>query len=170
VKIETTRFGEIDIKESELIVMRGPIFGFERFSRFVLLFQNKNTPLWWLQSLEDPSIAFVVVNPRIVKSDYNPTIFTEDLESLDINSSDHIALLAIVTVRSQPLRVTANLRAPILINAETRMARQVVLEDADYSIQYDVLDHKADVNKDLSETGGVWTDWTKRPSPQAVMI
>jgi flagellar assembly factor FliW len=169
VKIDTTRFGEIDIKESELIVMRGPIFGFERLSRFVLLFQNNNTPLWWLQSIEDPSIAFVVVNPRIVKPDYNPTIFIEDLESLDIKSSDHTALLAIVTVRSQPLRLTANLRAPILINAETRMARQVVLEDADYPIQYDVLDHKADVNRSLSKTGGVWPDWANRPSPQAVV-
>ena len=87
MKIDTTRFGEIDIKESELIVMRGPIFGFERLSRFVLLFHNNNTPLWWLQSTEDPSIAFVVVNPRIVKPDYNPTIFTEDVESLDIKSS-----------------------------------------------------------------------------------
>ena len=167
--IDTTRFGEIDIKESELIVMRGPIFGFERLSRFVLLIHNKNTPLWWLQSVEDPSIAFVVVNPRIVKPDYNPTIFIEDVESLDIKSSDHTALLAIVTVRSQPLRVTANLRAPILINAETRLARQVVLEDTDYPIQYDVLDHKEDVNRCLSETGGAWTDWANRPSPQAVV-
>jgi flagellar assembly factor FliW len=164
VIIHTTRFGEIDIKETELIVMHGPIFGFERLSRFVLLIHNNNTPLWWLQSIEDASIAFVVVNPRIVKPDYNPTIFTEDLESLDIQSSNHIALLAIVTVRSQPLRITANIRAPILINAETRMARQVVLENTDYPIQYDVLEHREDMNKCLSETGGAWADWTAHPS------
>jgi flagellar assembly factor FliW len=169
VKIDTMRFGEIDIKESELIVMQGPIFGFEHLSRFVLLLHNNNTPLWWLQSIEDPSIAFVVVNPRIVKPDYNPTIFVEDLELLDIKSSDHPALLAIVTVRSQPLRVTANLKAPILINAETRIARQVVLENTDYLIQYDVLDHKEDVNRCLSEASGAWADWAKCPSPQAIV-
>ncbi len=169
MKLETTRFGEIDIKESELIVMKGPILGFEHLSRFVLLIHNNNTPLWWLQSVEDPSIAFVVINPRIIRPDYNPAIFEEDLESVDIKNSNDIALLAIVTVRSQPFRVTANIRAPILINAETRMARQVVLDDPDYPIQYDVLDHKADVNESLSETGGVWTEWASRLAPQAVV-
>jgi flagellar assembly factor FliW len=169
VKIDTTRFGEIGIKESELILMQGPIFGFEHLSRFVLLLHNDDTPLWWLQSIEDPSIAFVVVNPRIVKPDYNPTIFVEDLELLDIKSSDHTALLAIVTVRSQPLRVTANLKAPILINAETRIARQIVLEDANYPIQYDVMDNKEDVNRCLSETGAEWMKWVNRPSLQPVV-
>lgn len=169
MKIKTTRFGDIDIKESELIVMKGPILGFEHLNRFVLLIHNENTPLWWLQSIEDPSIAFVVVNPRIVKPGYDPAIFTEDLEFLDIKNSEYSALLAIVTVRSQPLRVTANIRAPILINAETRMALQVVLDDPDYPIQYDVLDHKAEVNRSLSETGEVWTELASRLAPQAVV-
>jgi len=166
VKIETTRFGEIDIKESELIVMKGPILGFENLSRFILLIRDKATPLCWLQSVEDPSIAFVVINPRIIRPDYNPTILEEDLKFMDIKNSEDIALLAIVTVRSQPFRVTANIRAPILINAETRMARQVVLDDPEYPIQYDVIDNKADMNKDLSETGGGWTETTSRLTQQ----
>ncbi len=165
MKIETTRFGEIDIKESELIMMKGPILGFEHLSRFVLLIHDKNTPLWWLQSVEDPSIAFVVINPRIIKQDYNPVIFEEDLEFMDIKNSGDIALLAIVTVRSQPFRVTANIRAPIMINAETRMARQIVLDDPEYPIQYDVIDHKADVNEGLSVTGGVLTERVSRLAP-----
>jgi flagellar assembly factor FliW len=169
VKIDTSRFGEIDIRESELITMRGPIFGFEHLSHFVLLIHDKNTPLWWLQSVENPSVAFVVVNPHIVKPDYNPAIFAEDLDSLDIKPGKPTALLAIVTVRSQPLRVTANIRAPILINADTRTARQVILEDADYPIQYDLLDHKADVNKGLSETSELWMELAHCPSPQAVV-
>lgn len=166
MKIETTRFGEIDIKESELIVMKGPILGFENLSRFILLIHDKATPLCWLQSVEDPSIAFVVINPRIIRPDYNPTILEEDLKFMDIKNSEDIALLAIVTVRSQPFRVTANIRAPILINAETRMARQVVLDDPEYPIQYDVIDNKADVNKDLSEPGGGWTETTSRLTQQ----
>lgn len=168
MKIETTRFGEIDIKESELIVMKGPILGFEHLSRFILLIYDKATPLCWLQSAEDPSIAFVVINPRIIRPDYNPTILEEDLKFMDIKHSEDIALLTIVTVRSQPFRVTANIRAPILVNAETRMARQIVLDDPDYPIQYDVIDHKAEVNKGLSEAGGGWTETTSRLAQQTV--
>lgn len=166
MKIETTRFGEIDIKESDLIVMKGPILGFENLSRFILLIRDKATPLCWLQSVEDPSIAFVVINPRIIRPDYNPTILEEDLKFMDIKNCEDIALLAIVTVRSQPFRVTANIRAPILINAETRMARQVVLDDPEYPIQYDVIDNKVDMNKDLSEAGGGWTETTSRLTQQ----
>lgn len=169
MKIETTRFGEIDIKESELIVMKGPILGFEHLSRFVLLIRDKATPLCWLQSVEDPSIAFVVINPRIIRPDYNPAILAEDLEIVGIKNSEDIALLVIVTVRSQPFRVTANIRAPLLINAETRTARQVVLDDPEYPIQYDVSDHKADVNKGLSVTDGVLTESASRLAPQAVV-
>ena len=146
MKIETTRFGKIDIKKSELIVLKGPIFGFQRFNRFVLLIPRKNTPLWWLQSVDDPALAFVVINPCIVKPGYNPEISIIDIEFLNIQSQEDIALLSIVTVRSHPFRVTVNLRAPILINAASRMAHQVVLDDPNYPIQYDLIDHKAIVN------------------------
>ena len=150
MKINSTRFGEIDVKEAAFIVMKGSILGFEHLKRFVLLVNDENTPLWWLQCVDDPSVAFVVVNSRLVKPDYDPAIFESELEFLDIKNSKDIALLSIVTVRSHPFRATANLRAPILINAENRMAGQVVLEDSDYPIQYDLLDNEANVNRDLS--------------------
>lgn len=145
MKIKSTRFGEIDVKESEFIVMKGSILGFEHLKRFVLLVNDGETPLWWLQCVDDSSVAFAVVNPRFVKPDYDPAIFESELELLDIKNSKDIALLSIVTVRSHPFRVTANLRAPILINAENRIAGQIVLEDPDYPIQYDVLDNKSEI-------------------------
>lgn len=154
MEIDTTRFGKIQIKESELIGMIGRILGFEQHKRFVLLTVEDNTPLCWLQSIEDPALAFVVVNPRIIKSDYNPIVDEGELEFLDIKNVDDIALLAIVTVCSHPFRVTANLRAPILINAANRMANQVVLDDPDYPIQYDILDSKADFKTGLSDECG----------------
>lgn len=154
MKINTTRFGEIEIAESELIVMKGSILGFEHLNRFILLVHDDKTPLWWLQSVDDDSVAFVVVNPRFINPDFNPVILKGDLEFLDIKNSSDTALLAIVTVRSHPFRVTANLRAPILINATTRMAGQVVLDDPDYPIQYDILDNKDNFNTNLSEEAG----------------
>ena len=150
MEIDTTRFGRIRIEESELIGMRGCIFGFEQLKRFVLLTVEDNTPLWWLQSVDDPAIAFVVINPRIVKPDYAPAISEGDLGLMEIQNAEEIALLSIVTVRSDPFRATANLLAPILINASKRLARQVILDDPDYPIQHDILGNKVDFKSGLS--------------------
>jgi flagellar assembly factor FliW len=152
VKIATTRFGEIDIRESEMITIKGSILGFGRLRRFVLLIHDDQTPLWWMQSVDDPAIAFVVINPRIVKPDYTPALQKEDLDFLDIRNEEDIALLSIVTVRPQPLRITANIRAPLLINATSRTGNQIVLENTDYPIQYDVLGNRANVETWLSST------------------
>lgn len=150
MNIDTTRFGKIEIRETELIVMKGSILGFENLNCFVLLSHNEKTPLWWLQSIDDPAVAFVVADPWLLKPDYNPTIPEDEIKFLEMENNDDIALLVIATVRSDPFRVTANLRAPILINAANRMATQVVLEHPDYPIQYDVIDNKADSETSLS--------------------
>jgi flagellar assembly factor FliW len=147
MKIETTRFGAINISETDLITMKGTILGFKHLERFVLLTHDSKTPMGWLQSLEDPAIAFAVINPCIAKADYTPDILEDDLKFLDIRNEDDIALLTIVTVRSEPFRVTANLKAPLLINVANRDACQVVLDDGnDYPIQYDIRDRQTDVN------------------------
>ncbi len=151
MKINSTRFGEIEVKEAEFIVMKGAIIGFEHLKQFVLLINDEKTPLWWLQCIDDPSVAFVVINPSFIKPDYEPAFIERDLELLDIKKMEEIALLTIVTIRSHPFQVTANLRAPILINAENRMASQVVLEDPSYPIQYNVLDNRTNVDMGLSK-------------------
>jgi len=151
VKINTSRFGEIEVAQSECIVMKGAIFGFESRSRYVLLIQDNSTPLWWLQSVDDPGLAFVVADPCVLKPDYNPVIDAGDMAFLDIRTTEDIALLAIVTVRPHPFRVTANLRAPILINVVQRTANQVILNDPDYPIQYDVISNRSDADMDLRE-------------------
>ncbi|MBN1380243.1 MAG: flagellar assembly protein FliW [Deltaproteobacteria bacterium] len=153
MKITTTRFGDIDVKESEFITLHGSILGFEHLREFVLLSGEQNTPFWWLQSVQEPAVAFVVINPQIVKPDYAPAISEDDFEFLDIKKKKDIALLAIMTIRSNPLRITVNLRAPILINARTRKANQIILADSEIPIQYDVLDNKEHLNKDLLEEG-----------------
>ncbi len=153
MKIKTIRFGEIDIPEEEFILMKGSILGFERLSRFVLLIQDEKTPLWWLQAVDDPAVAFVVVNPRLIKRDYDPLVYESDLEFLDVKDKDDMALLAIVTIRSNPFRVTANLRAPLLINAANRMANQIVLDDPAYQVQFDVLDHRTDFDSQGQDKG-----------------
>jgi flagellar assembly factor FliW len=148
MNIDTTRLGRIEARESDLISMKGTILGFEHLSRFLLLLHDAKTPFMWLQSVDEASIAFVVINPRIVKPDYNPIFFESDLKFLDIKNSNDIAMLSIATVRPNPFRITVNLRAPLLINAATRTGAQVVLEDdPEYPIQYDIRDNRTVLNR-----------------------
>ncbi len=163
MKIHTSRFGTIEVSEEEFIYMKGAILGFERLTRFVLLVRDDRNPLWWLQAVDDPAVAFIVVNPRLIKRDYDPPVYESDLEFLDIRDRDDIALLAIVTIRSNPFRVTANLRAPLLINAANRMGNQIVLEEPAYPVQFDVLDNR----QELQGTGGEAGKGLERLAKQA---
>jgi flagellar assembly factor FliW len=137
VQISTTRFGNITIDESRVIQMKGGgILGFEHLKRYVLLTQNEKIPFLWLQSIDDGSIAFVVINPFIVTPEYDLLISNNDTRFLEIESPEDVVLLSIVTIRSNPFKVTANLRAPLVINQKNRFGKQVVLDNSDYSIQH----------------------------------
>jgi flagellar assembly factor FliW len=136
VNIVTTRFGEIDIDESKIIDMRGGIIGFEHLKKYVLHIKDDNNLFWWFQSIDDGAIAFVVINPYSAKADYEAMISDNDVKLLEIEDAEDVVLLAIVTIRQNPFSVSVNLRAPLVINAKKKIARQIVLEDAQYPVQY----------------------------------
>jgi len=137
VEIDTTRFGNIDIDETKIIEMRGAIIGFEHLRKYILLHtKDEKSPYSWFQSLEDGAIAFVVINPYVVKSDYKPLISDNDAVLLEIENAEDVVLLAIATIRQAPFSVSVNLKAPLVINSKKKVGKQVVLEDHAYPIQY----------------------------------
>lgn len=136
MKLETSRFGLIEFDESMVIEMRGPILGFEDQKKYLLLKHNEKTPFSWFQSVDRGSLAFVVINPQILMEQYEPEITDGDVELLEIEVAADVSLLSIITIRSNPARVSANLRAPIVINSRKRLAKQIVLEDPQYPVQY----------------------------------
>jgi flagellar assembly factor FliW len=138
MKIDTTRFGTIETDDSRVILMKSGILGFDRLKRYSVLIQDPKNPLCWLQSLEDGALAFVVVDPIVMKPDYHPVIDKSHRESLEISREEDIALLCIVTIRHEPFGVTMNLRAPLVINMDKRLGSQIVLEDEQYPIRYDI--------------------------------
>jgi flagellar assembly factor FliW len=144
VKISTTRFGDISIDESRVIQMREGMLGFDHLKRYVLLTQDKDTPFMWFQSVDDGAIAFVVIHSFVVKPDYEPVISDGEVKVLEITSPgpENLVVLSVVTIRSDPFRVTANLRAPIVVNAEKMLAKQVVLLEGDYPVQYSLAENK----------------------------
>ena len=144
MKISTTRFGDISIDESRVIQMKEGMLGFEHLKRYVLLTQDKETPFLWFQSVDDGSIAFVVIHSFVVKPDYEPVISDGEVRLLEIDSpvNEDLVVLSVVTIRSDPFTVMANLRAPIVVNAEKMLAKQIVLLDGDYPVQYSLTENK----------------------------
>ena len=140
ITIETTRFGRIEVADPRIVTMQeGGILGFGHLRQFILLIPDEKKAFWWLQSLEDGAVAFLVTDPFKIFPDYEPDLFLADVESLHIEYEGDVVLLSIVTVRKVPtLSITANLRAPIVINMKGLVARQIVLERDDYDIRYKI--------------------------------
>ena len=145
MRISTTRFGDISIDDSRVIQMKGGMLGFEHLERYVLLMQDEKIPFWWFQSIEDGSIAFVVINSLAAKPDYEPVISDDEVKLLEIASRgpEDVVLLSVVTIRSDPFNVTANLRAPLVVNTKKMLGKQVVLVESDYSVKHPLTENKA---------------------------
>ena len=155
VKTIATRFGDISIDKSRIIRMKGGILGFEHLKRYVLFMQDKEIPFWWFQSVENGSIAFVVINSFVAKPDYAPVIPDNEAKLLEITSPEDVVLLSIVTINSNPFKVTANLSAPIVINAKKMLAKQVILDGPGYPVQYSITGSKTIFENRACEIGEI---------------
>lgn len=143
MKISTTRFGDIEVDESRIVRMKEGLLGFEQLKKYVLLIPDEKIPFWWFQSIEDGAIAFVVISSFAVKPDYAPKISDDNMKWLKIAVPEDLVLLSVVTIRHDPFKVTANLKAPIMVNAARLLARQAVLVESDYPVQYSVTGENA---------------------------
>ena len=147
MKVSTVRFGDINIDESRIIRMAEGMLGFEHLKKYVLLIPDDKNPFWWFQSIEDGAVAFVVISSFAVKPDYTPVISDDNIKLLEIVAPEEPVLLSAVTIRHDPFKVTANLKAPIVVNPARLLAKQVVLVESDYPVQYPVTDRKT-ISKD----------------------
>jgi len=119
-------------------VVRLPLglLGFEDIKQYVLLSKPDEAPFLWLQMLDDPNLAFLVVPPAAVISDYSPDISPEEVEFLGLIDSQDTLVFNIVTLRSSG-NGTVNLKGPIIVNRHTLIGKQVVpLNAMDYSSQH----------------------------------
>lgn len=124
------------VTEATELRLPGGLLGFEPMKDYLLIANPDEQPFLWLQVKNDPTLAFVVVDPFLVAPDYQPDIPQADVESIGLNEAGDALLLNIVTVHGQT-RATVNLKGPIVINRHTRVARQVVIANAvEYSVKH----------------------------------
>ncbi len=137
--VRTRHFGEIDLDENKIIYFENGIFGFEDYKEFTLLYDDEDgerPDISWLQSLNEPALAIPVVNPFIVKPDYNPEVEDELLKPLGNLVEENIVVLISITVPEEVEKISANLKAPFIINSDERKGAQIVVENQDYEVKY----------------------------------
>jgi flagellar assembly factor FliW len=139
MKIYTTQFGEIEINEETVITFPNGILGFPKYTKYALIDVDENSPLKWLHSVEEPSLAFVVTDPNLFKPDYTIDAWKKDLEDIDVTNAEEVIVIVLVTVPRDPSKMTANLKGPVLINTKNNLAKQLIVDNQDYDIKYRLL-------------------------------
>ncbi len=139
--VDSRLFGQIDIEEEKLIHFVNGIVGFPEMTTFALIHdEEKKGGIQWLQSMQEPQFALPVINPLSVLESYNPKVEDELLKPLGEFGPDDMLVLVTATVPSDLTKMTINLRGPIVINASTMKASQVITEGDEYPVKFPIYD------------------------------
>lgn len=140
--LQTKVFGEVTIEEEKIITFPGGIVGFPDLTQFALLHDEEDgiETIHWLQSLQEPAFAMPVMDPLLVKEDYNPEVDDELLKILGDREHDELLVLVTVTVPQELEKMTVNLKGPILINGKNRKACQVIVEGEEFKVKFPIYD------------------------------
>lgn len=142
MRIQTRPFGEIEVDERQLISFPHGIFGFEHHRSYALL-DSPQQPFYWLQSLDEPEIAFVLINPYVFRPDYVLQVPDQDIEELDVEAENDVLVFAVVTIPENPNEMTANLQGPIIINRRRKIGRQSISLDQRWGTKHRILEELA---------------------------
>ena len=143
MRINTKAFGEIEISDDKIITFEKGIIGFPDLKHFTLLHdEEKGTSagIRFLQSMDEPSFALPVMDPLIVKPDYDPTVEDELLAGMGCLTDENILVLVTVTVPSDLTKMSVNLQGPIIINVDERKACQLIVEGGTYPVKFPIYD------------------------------
>ena len=138
MKVITTRFGELEVQENELFKIPEGILGFETLKNFFFIDPNDQTLILWLQSKEEAALAFPVIEPKIFNPDYTLKLLPSELESLELKDLSDASVYCILTIPKQVTEMSANLKAPLIINNETKKGRQIVLQDNKLEVRFPI--------------------------------
>jgi flagellar assembly factor FliW len=135
VLVASDRFGELDIADDRILQFPEGLLGFPTARRFAMVDSHDTGTYYWLQSLEDPSLAFLTVVPWAFFPEYEPELPRGDQDSLALTDPADALVLCILTVQREAKQITANLLGPLVVNAKTRVGRQVVLAESGYPVR-----------------------------------
>jgi flagellar assembly factor FliW len=151
VNVMTLRFGEIEIDETRIIEMPDGIIGFED-RRFVIISPDRYGQFFWLQSLDNPDLAFVVTDPALFVQGYEVNLTPDECERIGLDPDSAAIVLAVVTIARDVMEITINLQGPIVVNPARMLAKQIVLEDGKYGTKEPIFSKKPELSPLADDT------------------
>ncbi|MCR2048757.1 flagellar assembly protein FliW [Acetatifactor muris] len=143
MKINTKLFGEIEISEDKILIFQDGIIGFPELKRFALLHDEERgneAGIRFLQSLDEPGFAMPVMNPLVVKPDYDPEVDDELLAGAGKITPDNLLVLVTVSIPGDLTQMSVNLQGPFVINIEEHKACQIIVDNGNYPVKFPVYD------------------------------
>ena len=138
--LATKNFGDIVVREDQIITFSPGLLGFSELHRYVLIEHGQESPFLWLQCVDNPDLAFVVIDPAFVLAGYQLGEINGIKKDLEVADLKDLRILVILTIPSgSPQEMTANLMGPLLINLANRRGKQLVIENPQYSHKHRVL-------------------------------
>lgn len=137
MEVRTSRFGTITIADDRVITFPRGLLGFADRHTFCLLEPAEDACFFWLQSLEDPELAFVVTDPMIFVPDYTVPIRAEQMGDLGLARLEDAQVFVIVNKIDRQL--TGNLQGPLVVNTLTRVGEQMVLAEKRWTVRHPLM-------------------------------
>ena len=134
--VKSRFLGELQIDDSIIIIFKDGVLGFEEFKKYCIVPIPQKEKLYLLQSIKDENVSFVLINPWDTFGDYDISIEDSYLESMEIKDSSQLAVYSIISFKKND--ITANLLAPVVINAETKKGAQIVLHSSEYKTKHSI--------------------------------
>ena len=138
MKITTTRFGELEVKRGDIVHFKEGLLGFEHLKKFFIVDPGDQTLILWFQSIDDENTAFPIIEPNIFSPNYSVKLLPPELSSLELERLSDASVYTILTIPKKVTEMSANLKAPIIINNKNKLARQIVLQDSKLEVRYEM--------------------------------
>ena len=143
LEIQTTRFGPLMVEQERVITFSRGLLGFPQFRRYALIQAGEDHYFFWLQSVDEPNLAFVVTDPAIFFKGYDVPLKEEAQHELEL--SDPALAQVFVICNKVGEWLTGNLLGPIVVNAATRHAQQIVLTEKKWTTRQPLLQLRSDM-------------------------
>lgn len=137
MQVRTTRFGNVEIADDRVITFPKGLLGFNEQRRYCLLEPQEDSAFFWLQSLDDPNLAFVVTDPSLFVPEYSVPIRAEQMGDLGLAKLEDAQVFVIVNKVDSTL--TGNLQGPVVVNTLTRTGEQFVLAEKRWTTRHTLI-------------------------------
>jgi flagellar assembly factor FliW len=146
--VDTKAYGMVEVDERQKITVADGLYGFEGLVDYLLM-DARQRPFYWLQSLEVREVAFVLIDPTVIRPDYEADLDARDYEALGLDGprDERFLQFAIVTIPEDRQDMTANLQGPVIINKESREGRQCISRDERWHVRHNILEEMAATGK-----------------------